>query len=77
MKPKVLISLFLWVALLTPVAAQDYDAGMRAYRAKDYAGAVRQWTPLAKQGIARAQNSLGYMYAAGREIGRASCRERV
>ena len=36
--------------------------------AKDYATALREWTPLAEQGDARAQSNLGYMYENGRGV---------
>ena len=34
----------------------------------DYATALREWTPLAKQGNASAQYNLGYMYANGKGV---------
>ena len=49
----------------TPLAAQDFQKGWDAYNTSDYATALQEWTPLADQGYARAQNNLGYMYEDG------------
>ena len=49
----------------TPLAAQDYQKGLSAYRAADYATALQEWTPLAEAGDANAQRYLGVMYQAG------------
>ena len=43
----------------------DYQKGLTAYHFGDYATALREWTPLAKQGNAGAQFSLGFMYEKG------------
>ncbi len=53
------------LALATPVAAQDFEAGDKAYNRGDYAAALREWRPLAEQGDALAQASLGVMYRLG------------
>ncbi len=55
-------------ALASPVAAQDYEAGMAAYNLGDYAAALREWRPLAEQGHAKAQNNLGHMYRFGQGV---------
>ena len=34
----------------TPVAAQDFQKGLAAYQAGDYAAALQEWTPLAEAG---------------------------
>ena len=62
--------LILPVLLLTllvgnPAFSADWDKGYTAYESGDYATALREWTPLAKQGNAFAQYSLGLMYANG------------
>ena len=62
-----------WAALAlmlvpTPGAAQDFDVGLDAARAGDYATALREWKPLAEQGNVRAQSNLGVMYADGRGV---------
>ncbi len=38
---------------------------MAAYQRGDYATAIREWRPLAKQGMAEAQFTLGFMYGYG------------
>jgi TPR repeat protein len=43
----------------------DYQKGQTAYDSSDYATALREWTPLAKQGNAFAQTNLGWMYRNG------------
>ncbi len=53
------------IALATPVAAPDFEAGDKAYNRGDYAAALREWRPLAEQGDALAQASLGVMYRLG------------
>ncbi len=56
-----------WVA---PAAlAQDFDAGLEAAEAGDYAEALKQWRPLAEQGDADAQYNLcvAYYYSKGVE----------
>ncbi|WP_438957316.1 tetratricopeptide repeat protein [Cognatiyoonia sp.] len=49
----------------TPLAAKDYQKGLDAYAAGDYARALQEWTPLAEAGNVDAQYNLGYMYEAG------------
>ncbi len=41
----------------------DFDKGVDAYKSGDFATALREWRPLAEQGHADAQYSLGLMYA--------------
>ena len=45
--------------------AADLKKGLEAYEAGDYAAALKEWKPLAEQGIADAQWALGLMYARG------------
>ena len=40
----------------------DLQKGLTAAQSGDYATALREWTPLAKQGNANAQSNLGVMY---------------
>ena len=49
----------------TMSVAQDFDAGEAADGSRDYATALREWTPLADAGDASAQFRLGVMYANG------------
>ncbi len=49
----------------TPQMRRRYEAGLAAFKANDYAGALVPWKQLAVLGMARAQNSLGVMYDQG------------
>src|SRR6266496_4228191 len=49
-------------------ACADYQKALEAYNAGDYAGALREWRPLAEQGDASAQNNLGVMYENGQGL---------
>ena len=62
--------LILPVLLLTllvgnPAFSADWDKGYTAYKSGDYATALREWTPLAEQGLADAQGALSAMYVRG------------
>ena len=68
-----------FVALLTVVilgvvalssARADFEAGLQAYDAGDYATAIAEWQPLADQGNLEAQFGMGIIYENGRGIGR-------
>jgi len=48
--------------LIQPVAAQDLQKGLTAYKAGDYTTALNEWTPLAEAGDAYAQHYLGHSY---------------
>jgi TPR repeat protein len=52
----------------TPVAAGGWDDGVEAYEAGNYQKAFRIWKPLAEQGDAEAQYSLGSMYYNGEGV---------
>lgn len=56
--------------VLTPTfgAAQEFDAGLNAARAGDFATALREWKALAQQGDAGAQFNLGLMYGRGEGV---------
>ena len=47
--------------------AADFQKGVEAFQKGDYATALREWRPLAEQGLAAAQFNLGVMYT-GRGI---------
>lgn len=49
-------------------AIAGYEGGMAAYEAKDYASALKEWSPLALNGNANAQYRLGIMFAHGEGI---------
>ena len=51
----------------TPTSA-DSDKGKAAYERGDYATALKEWRPLAEEGDARAQTSLGFMYFKGHGV---------
>ncbi len=48
----------------------DFQKGVTAYNKKDYATALREWKPLAKQGNFSAQYLLGVMYRKGQGVPR-------
>ena len=62
---KLLSALAVGLMLAGPVSAQDYDKGLAAWQTDDYATAFQEWRPLAEQGLASAQHSIGFMYASG------------
>ncbi len=55
------------LGLTAPAGAGFYE-GMAAYYRGDYATALREWHPLAMQGNAKAQYSLGDMYERGHGV---------
>ena len=48
--------------------SQDYQKGLAAYKSGDYATALREFKPLAKQGDAKAQHNLGVMHQRGEGV---------
>ena len=48
--------------------SQDFQKGLDAYEKGDYATALKEWTPLADQGHAKAQYNLGVAYANGEGV---------
>ena len=66
------LHVLLMVSLLTCAGgvaiAQDYDAGLKAAQAGDFQTALKEWKPLADQGLAIAQHNLGWMYANGEGV---------
>ena len=57
--------LLLTLLVGNPAFSADFQKGMTAARSGDFATALREWTPLAEQGVARAQYNLGVMYDTG------------
>ena len=49
----------------TPLAAQDFQKGLAAAQAGDFATALQEWTPLAEAGDVNVQYNLGNMYRRG------------
>tara|TARA_B110000261_G_scaffold103306_1_gene116087 strand:+ start:176 stop:664 length:489 start_codon:yes stop_codon:yes gene_type:complete len=54
--------------VFTTLSAQDYNKGVTAYKAGDYATALQEWKPLAEQGNPSAQYKLGFMYKSGKGV---------
>ncbi len=52
-------------AIGVPSAQADLGKGEKAFKRGDYAAALREWRPLAEQGVAEAQSNLGQMYKLG------------
>ena len=53
------------VILALPVRAADFDKGMAAAQAGDFATALAEWKPLAEAGEARAQFNMAVLYDNG------------
>ena len=51
--------LILTLFISTPVSSANFEYGLDAANRGDYVTALKQWTPLAEEGFAHAQNSLG------------------
>ena len=49
------------VMLATSAFAQDYQKGLEAYAAGDYAAAIQEWRPLAEQGDVKLGSSGSMM----------------
>ena len=64
----VILAIALSFMAFTPLAAQDYQKGLAAYQAGDYATALQEWRPLAELGVAEVQYNLGMMYVNGRGV---------
>ncbi len=60
--------LLLTLLVGTPAFSGDLIKGLTAFQSSDYATALREWTPLAEQGLANAQFNLGNMYENGRGV---------
>ena len=50
---------------LFAAARADYQAGVEAYSKRDFKAALAEWLPLAEEGDATAQNSVGALYDHG------------
>lgn len=60
----------LLVCLAAPPLRADFETGLKAYQSGDYAGAIREWQPLAEKGDANAQYNMGLLYALGQGMPR-------
>ena len=68
---RLIISALVVLAIVLSIGSPawaGYKAGLRAYRAKDYATALHEFRPAADRGHARAQYRLGQMYERGRGV---------
>ena len=61
-------AVFLALVLSGPVLAADYQAGWEAYERGDFAAALKEFRPLAEQGLAEAQADLAVMYLNGQGV---------
>ena len=66
-RSKVLYTIILSFLFSSSVFA-DFRAGVDAYQAGDYATALKEFRPLAEQGLADAQYNLAWMYAHGEGV---------
>jgi hypothetical protein len=66
---RALAGLLVALAVAAPARA-DFEAGVAAARAGDYATALREWRPLAESGNRDAQFNLGLLYENGLGIDR-------
>ncbi len=58
------------VCMLAAPTWADFQAGLDAYERGDYDTAMKEWRPLAEQGLAAAQTNLGAMYINGEGVRR-------
>lgn len=65
---KIIPCIAICLTLLSTSAIADFDAGLAAYDRKDYTTALKEFSPLAKQGDPQSQHLLGNMYLYGRGI---------
>jgi len=68
MKRLFILSFLIIPMLMGFPAHADFQKGLKAYDNKDYATALKEFTPLAKQGDADAQYILGVMYDKGQGV---------
>jgi TPR repeat protein len=57
-------------AATSPARSDEFEAGLSAFNAGDYAVAFAHWWPLAQHGDAKAQASLGFLYYSGKGVHR-------
>ena len=65
---KLLSAIFVSLLLSLSVHADVFNDAAAAYQKGDYKTAMRLWRPLAEQGDAMAQSTLGYMYNNGKGV---------
>ena len=62
------LTLVLSLGAVSAAWSADYETGLAAKLRGDYATALREWTPLAKQGNTAAQYFLSVMYGRGQGV---------
>ena len=62
------LTLIIFIGSAGVSESADFQKGYTAYKSGDYATALREWTPLAKQGHAKSQYNLGVMYRDGQGV---------
>jgi hypothetical protein len=60
-----ILFLFFFLGVFSSSYSADYKKGLAAARSGDFATALKEWQPLAEQGNANAQYSLGMMHDRG------------
>ena len=65
---RLIITLCLALGSFVVGCSDDFQRGVEAYNKGDYATALKEWTPLADQGHAKAQYNLGVAYANGEGV---------
>jgi len=63
-----ILAITLLVGSVSVATAQDLNKGLEAAQSGDYQTALREWRPLAEQGVAIAQFNLGVMYDKGKGV---------
>jgi len=61
----VLITLMMVLSKINPVFAEPFLAGLNAIDRNHFATAFRSFKPMAEEGIAEAQNNIGFLYQNG------------
>ncbi len=62
------IALVLLIVCLSTPTWADFQAGDEAYDRGDYTTALREWRPLAEQGVVEAQYNIGVLYYHGQGV---------
>ncbi len=65
---RLLIIAFVFFVSNAGPAWADFEAGVAAYQAGDYAAALAEFRKLADKGVVVAQTNLGYMYSLGEGV---------
>ena len=65
---KKLLLTIIFVIFSSNVSAQDFNKGLEAAEAGDFATAMKEWKPLAEQGNAKAQAIIGILYENGHGV---------